>query len=97
MDLYLSISSEFVGGMRQFVAQILSMDAIFLGYWVAGQVKTMISSVMYNSKFIMGYMPLSRVLIISFEMFFRDNLRNTRIVYLLGNVMSRVDGLGDSL
>ena len=54
-------------------------------------------SIIYKSKLIMGYMTLSRVLIIPCEIFLRAHLITTRIIYLLGSSRSIVDGLGDAL
>ena len=68
-----------------------------MGYWVVGQVRTMISSVMYNSRFRMGNMILRRVLVIPCEMFLSRHLRNTGRIALLGNIRDRVGGLGDAL
>ena len=51
-----------------------------MGYWVAGQVKPMISSVMYKSKFSMVNMILRRILTIPCKMFLRYHLENTRSI-----------------
>ena len=69
--LHPPIISTSVGGIRQFLVQIPSMDAILVGYWVAGQVRTMMSSFMYRSNFSMGDMILRRVLMIPCEVFLR--------------------------
>ena len=45
-----SISSAYIGVIMQLVVQIPRMDMILMGYWMAGQVRTMTSSVMYKSK-----------------------------------------------
>ena len=79
------------------VVQITRMDVILVGYWMAGQVRTMMSSVMYKSKLKMGEKILRRVLMMPCEMFLREHLSNTRIIDLIGNVRGRVDGLGDTL
>ena len=63
------ISSASVGGIRQFLSQIPGMEAMLIGYWVEGQVRTMMTSVMYNSKFTMSDMILRRVIIIPREVF----------------------------
>ena len=47
--MHTPISSASVGGIRHFVVQILSMDAILMGYWVADQMKNMVSNVMNYS------------------------------------------------
>ena len=44
------ISSASIGGIRKLVVKIPRMDTILMGYWMAGQVRTMLSSVMYKSK-----------------------------------------------
>ena len=64
VSLLTNISYAFFGGMRQFVAKIPSMDEILMGYWVAGQVSTIMSIVMYKINFRVGYMILSRVFMI---------------------------------
>ena len=61
-----TISSASVGGISQFVVQIYSMDAILMGYWVAGQMRNMTSSVMYKSNFRMGNMILRRFIMITY-------------------------------
>ena len=61
------------------------------------QVKTMMSSVMYKSKFRMVKMILRRVLVIPCEMFLRSHLRNTRSIALLGSGRGRVCGLYGAL
>ena len=65
-----------------------------MGYWVVVQVRTIRSSLMHKSKFIMGYMNLRRVLVIPYEMFLRAHLRSTRIVYLIVSGRGIVDGRG---
>ena len=82
--------------MRQFVAQIYSMDAILMGYWVAFQVRTMRSSVVYKRKFIMGCMTLRRVLMIPCYIFLREHFSSTRSIALLGSIRGVVDYHGDS-
>ena len=77
-----------------FFSQIPSMDTIVMGYWVVVQVRTIRSSLMHKSKFIMGYMNLRRVLVIPYEMFLRAHLRSTRIVYLIVSGRGIVDGRG---
>ena len=68
-----------------------------MGYWVAGQVNTMVIIIIYKSNFNMGKMILRRVLMITCEMFLRDHLMNTRIIYLLGSGGGIFGGLGDAL
>ena len=68
-----------------------------MGYWVAGQLRTMGISVIYNIKFRKGNMILGRVLIIPCEILLRDQLRNTRSIDLLVSGRGRVDGLEDAL
>ena len=80
-----------------FVVQITRMDEILVGYWVAGQVRTLMSRVLYNSKLSMGNIVLRRVLMVSYEMFSIGHLKNTSIIALLGSDRSRVGALGDSL
>ena len=48
------------------------MDVILVGYWVAGQLRTMGISVMHKRKFRKGDMILMRVLMIPCEMVLRD-------------------------
>ena len=86
-----------VGGIRQLVVQITSTDEILMGYCMSGQVRTMMSSVMYNSKLNMGKKSLSRFLMMPCEMLLRSHLRNTRRIYLLGSGRGRVSGLGYAL
>ena len=92
--LCLPISSAFVSGIRQFLVQIPIMDKVLIGYWVAGQVRNMMSRVMYKSKFMMGNMILRRVLMIPCGIFLRDHVRNIRRIALIGICRGRVGGLG---
>ena len=62
------IGLESAGGISKFVAQITRMDANLIGYWMAGQLKTMRSSVMRNNKSRIGDMTLRRILMIPCEM-----------------------------
>ena len=91
------ISSASVGGTRQFVFQITSMDVIFVGYWVAGQARAMMSRVMYKSNFIIGNMIIRKVFMIPCDMFLRSHLINTRSISILRSGRGRVCGLGDEL
>ena len=95
--LFPTISSISVGDIRKLLVKIPTMNTILMGYWLAGQVGIIMSGVMHKSKFRMGDMILSRVLMIPYEIFFREHLRNTRRIYMLGSGRGRVDGLGDAL
>ena len=86
-----------VGGIRQLVVQNTSMDELFMEYWMAGQVRTMLISVMQKSKLWVGRIILRRVLMTLCEMLFRDHFRNTSIIAMLGSGRGRVGGLGDVL
>ena len=55
------------------------------------------SSAMYKSKFRVGDMVLGRILMVPFEMFLRNHLRNTISISLLGSGIGRADGLGGAL
>ena len=48
------------------------MDSILMSYWVVGQVRTMVISVIYNSKVIMGNTILRRDLMITSDTFLRS-------------------------
>ena len=50
----LTISSVSVGGIRQLIVQISIIDTTLMKYWITGQVRTMMRSVMCKSKFSMG-------------------------------------------
>ena len=73
------------------------MYVILMGYWMTVQVRTMISSLMYKSKFSMGNIILGRVLMITCKMFLRTHLRNTSSIAMIVSVRGRVGSLGDSL
>ena len=92
--LHPPISSTSVGGMIQFVSQIHSMGVILVGYWVAVQVSTMRSSVMYNGKFRMGDINLSRVTMITCYTLLRSYLRSASIVSMIGSYRGGFYGLG---
>ena len=62
---------------------------------MTGQVRTMMSRVMYKSKFRMGGMIIKRVIMIPCEILLKSHLVNTRIISLLGSGRDRVYGLGD--
>ena len=57
LNICLPISSASIGGIRQMVVQIYRMDAILMGYYMTGQARTIMSSVMYKSKLNMGNNP----------------------------------------
>ena len=50
MHLCPPISSVPIGDIRKLVVQIPIMDEILMGYWMSGQARTRMSSVMYKSK-----------------------------------------------
>ena len=54
LRLCLPISSASVSDISHFVVQFPRMDVILMWYWMADQVRTMISSVIYKSKLNMG-------------------------------------------
>ena len=97
MHLHPYISYTSVFGNRYFFDQIHIMDAIFMKYWVAVQMRTMMSSVMYNIKLRIGYMTLRRALMIPCEMFLREHLSVIRRIALLVSGRVRVDGRGDAI
>ena len=68
-----------------------------MGYLVVGRVRTMMSRVMYKSKFIMGGVILRRVIMIPCDILLKDQLANTRIIDLLLSGRDRVDGLGGEI
>ena len=45
----LPISSEPVSGIKQLIFQITRIDVTLMGYWIAGQVRNMMRSVMCKS------------------------------------------------
>ena len=93
----MTISYASVGEMRQCVSQIPSMNTILMEYWVSVQVSTMSSSVIYKSKFRMGYITLSGVLMIPCEILLRSHFRNTRSIDIIVSGRGVVYGLGDAL
>ena len=93
MHLCLPIIFASVGGIRQLVVQIPSMDAILMGYWMSIQVRTMMSNVMYKSNFRIGNV-LGRVLVIPCEILLRYHLRNNSRIAMLVSVRGAVGGLG---
>ena len=68
-----------------------------MGYCMAVQVGTILSTVMYKSGLRMGKEILRRVLMVPCEMLLGDHLSNTRSIALLGSGRVRVGGLGDAL
>ena len=97
LHLCLPISSASVGGIRQFIFQIPIIDETLMGYWIAGQVRTMIRSVMCKSSSIMGENILRRVLIIPCTVLLRSHLSSARSISFIGSGRGRVDGLVDSI
>ena len=69
--------------MSQSISQILIIDEIFMGYLVAGKLRTMRNIFMYKSKLSIGYMTLSRVLVIPCEVLLRGHFINTSIIALI--------------
>ena len=88
------ISYVSVGGNRQLVLQIPTMDKILMGYWAVGQVRIMMSSVIKRSKFRKGDMILSRVQGIPCEIILRNHLSNIRRTFLLEIGRGTFCGLG---
>ena len=97
VSLFLLISSASIGGIIQLVVQITSMYTILMGYCMAGQVRTMMSSAMYKNKLIMGEKSLGGSPWCLLRFFLSDHLRNTRSIALLGSGRVRVNGLGGAL
>ena len=91
-----TISSTSVGGISKLVVQIYRMDAILIVYWVVGQVRTMMISLMNKSKLNMGEIFKS-FLMMPCEMFLRANFSNARSISLISIVRGRFGGLGDVL
>ena len=85
--------SAYFSGMRHFVDKITSMDEIFMGYWMAGQVRTIRSSIIYKNKMI----TLRRNLMIPCVMFWRIHLRNIRVIVMIDISTGIVDGNGDAI
>ena len=54
-----------------------------MGYWVAGQVRTMRSSVIYKSIFRIGEMIFRSALMIPCEVLLRSHLRNTNSISMI--------------
>ena len=95
--LCLPIITVSVGGTMQLIVQILTIDATLMGYWILGQVRTMMRSLIYKSNLSMGENILGRVLMMPFAVLLRSHLRSDRIIAILGSFRGRVVGLGDAL
>ena len=97
LRLCLPISPASVSGIRQLIFQISIIDATLMGYWISGQVSTVIRSVMCEIHFRMRENILKRVLMMPCAVFLRSHLMGARIIALLGSGRGTVDGRGDSL
>ena len=86
-----------VGGIRQLVVQIPRIYVTSMGYWITGQVRTIMSSVLCKSYFMVGENILRRVIMIPCAVFFRAHLRSSSSIALLGSGRGRVDSLGHAL
>ena len=64
---------------------------------MSGNTRTIISSVIYNSKFNMGEKIIRRVLMIPYMVFLRYHLSNSRSINLIDSGRDRVGGLWDAL
>ena len=73
MHLCLTIGSMSFGGIMRLSAQIPRIYVTLMGYWIAGQVRTRMMSVMCKINFRMGENILRRVLVIPFAVFLRPN------------------------
>ena len=91
------ISSASVGEIRKLVVQIFIKDVILMGYWMVGQVRTIMSSVMCKINLRVGENILRRVIMIPCAVFFRAHLRSARSIALLDSVRGRVGGLVDAI
>ena len=79
--LCMTISYVSISGISPLFFQIPGMDVILMGYWIAGQVGTMMSGVMYNNKLKIGWLILSRVLMMLCAVLFRFHLRNSTRIF----------------
>ena len=86
-----------MGGIRQLISQITIIYATLMGYCIAGQVKTMMRSVMCKSNLRIGKNILMGILMITCEMFLRNHLMSARIIALIDSSRGRFDSLGDSI
>ena len=66
-----------------------------MGYWMVFQVSTIRSSVMWNNKWILFVMTLSKILVIPCDMFCRIKLNSIMVIVLIGIFWGKVDGHGD--
>ena len=88
------ISSASVGGMGKIVFHIPGMYVIFMGYWMAVQVRTIRSSGIFKNKSKIGFMDLISILVIPCEMFFRIHLNIISIIALVFICWGIVDVCG---
>ena len=69
--------------MWQFLSQIYKVDEIMTGHSMMVQVRTMISTVIYNNKFRIGGMTLRIILTVPYEMFWNIHLKIDRAIFLI--------------
>ena len=91
------IDSASVGGMRKFVAQISRMDAIMIGYYMVGHIRTTRISLTCNNKLIMGDMNLRRILMKPCDIFWRTHMRRIRSIAIIVSSRGRFYVHGDEI
>ena len=83
MILRLNIRYTSVDGKSKFVSRIPRMYAIFMGYWMAIQVRTTSGILMCKNKSRMGDMTLRRILMTPCDILWRNHLKRIRNIALL--------------
>ena len=79
------------------IVQISIIDTTLMKYWITGQVRTIMSSVMCKSKFSMGEKIIMRFLMMPCEVSLRAQFRSARRIAMLGSSRVIVDVLGGAL
>ena len=93
----MSISYASISGIRQFIVQIPRIDATVMGYWIAGQARTIMRSVMCKSNLRMGEKYLRRILMMPCAVLLRADLKSDSSISLLVSGRGGVDSLGGAL
>ena len=68
-----------------------------MGYWIAGQVRTMMRSVVYKSKLSMGERIIGSFLMMPFAVFLRPHLRFDRSITLIVSGRDIRNFIGDAI
>ena len=97
VNMFFPVSPAYVGDISQVVVQILRIDVTLMGYWITGQVRTIMRSVMCKRNLRIGENILMRVKMIPCTVFLRAHLMSVKRIAMIGSGRGIFYCLGDAL